>query len=92
MKDEKITVYQMMLVKLRSMDDKQLLEMMHDLDNLDMVERLGDCAAHYLNGMQGNGLPPFKCGQKEKSEHEDAKEFDDKQRYHDVTTCERRPY
>ena len=88
---EKITVYQLMLKKLKTKDDKQLLEMLHDLDDLQLVERIGDCAAHYLDSLEGNDTHEYNC-YGVKTEAEDAKELDDQQRYNDVTTCDRRPY
>jgi hypothetical protein len=69
--------YAMTLETLKNMDEKQLLEMFHDMDNEDAVERIMDCAKHFLYG---------KCGRcnNEKTQDEDAKEIDDARRLRDI--------
>lgn len=46
------TLYQAMINRLKKMDEKQLLELFHDLEDLAVVERIADCAYHFVENYE----------------------------------------
>ena len=56
---------ELMIRRLKLMDDNQLFEMFHDIDDLDFIERLANCASYYLekNGNVNIEFEAFKKSQ-----------------------------
>lgn len=63
------------------MDEKQLIELFRDMDDLLAVDRIAYCANHYLNSEEGGDM-----------ERDDNKDQDDAQRCRDIQSENRRPY
>ena len=78
--------YQYMRKILRIMDEKQLNELFHDLDDIDAVERIANAAYDYLE--QYN----LALNKEKQSEYEDWKAQDDAQRNRDHKIDNQRPY
>lgn len=70
-----------LLIKLKSMDEKQLLEMFHDIEEIEIVQRISDAAYHFCENYEDP---------EEKGEHEwvDWKRQDDAQRYADIKSTQ----
>ena len=77
-------LYAPMLARLKNMDEKQLLELFHDLEDLEVVERIADCANHYVENFEQQ-VDNIVHG---KTEYEDWKEQDDAQRYRDIKSTQ----
>lgn len=71
----------LMIRRLKTMDEKQLLELFYDMDDLEAVERIADCADHFVNREIGISVKEYLD---KKSEEEDWKELDDAQRLRDI--------
>ena len=67
----KICNYQYMVKILKSMDDKQLLELFHDIDSEDQVENIINSGQYYLDSKYMDKEPVTK----------DYQEVDDIRRY-----------
>lgn len=73
--------YVEMLKKIKAMDEKQLLELFHDIEDIEAVQRIADTAYHFCE----NYVDP-----EEEGEHEwvDWKRQDDAQRYADIKSTQ----
>jgi len=69
-----VNTYRELLLKLRTMDEKQLVELFHDIDDAQAVERIADCAYHYLENLEGSDIET-------NSEVKEAREIDDARRF-----------
>jgi len=74
--------YRMILQKLSNMDEKQIIELLHDLTDSDgsglrIVEKISNCAVKFLDDYE----PPSNG---EESEWTELKRQDDAQRYQDI--------
>ena len=71
--------YEDTLKVLKTLDEKQLLEMFHDLNDIKAVERIADCAFHYCENHVEDDDPhtPYNS---EMSDEEDAISVDDARR------------
>lgn len=76
----------MTLETLKNMDEKQLLEMFHDMEDVAAVERIAECAYHFVENYVD---PEEDEATNEKSDYEDWKEQDDAQRYRDIKSTQR---
>ena len=79
---------------LKSMDEKQLLAMFHDMEDIEAVERIADCAYHFTENYEApdqecESADPCPCN---KSDEQDWKDQDDAQRYRDIQSENKRPY
>lgn len=83
-----INDYANMLKRLKNMDEKQLLELFHDIDDLDVVEGIADCAYHFIENYD-ESICNEDCV---KSDNEDAKEADDARRFSEYQSDNKRPY
>jgi hypothetical protein len=86
---ESLTPYQEMIKKLKAMDEKQLLELFHDIEDIATVERIADCAYHFV---ENHTWEELGVKNNEKSEQEDAQELDDSRRYSEWKSDQNRPY
>lgn len=75
-------LYLNMLHKLKNMDEKQLVELFHDLESIEAVERIADCAYHFVENYDYEGA------QTDISDEQDAKEVDDAERYRDIKSTQ----
>jgi hypothetical protein len=73
-------IYRFLCLALITMDESQLIELFHDLEDLETVQRIADTAYNFLESREGSDI----CGEHGKSEYEEWKEQDDKQRYNDI--------
>ncbi len=76
--------YMMTLQTLKYMDEKIMTKMFEDLEDIDAVQRIADCAKDFV-------ISRYKEF-KEQSEHEEAKDIDDARRHRDINSDNRRPY
>lgn len=79
--------YQWMRKVLRNMDEKQLIELFHDLEDLETVERIADCAYHFVENFHVE-CEEIAKSLDEKSDEQDWKEQDDAQRYRDIKSTQ----
>lgn len=70
----------LMIRRLKTMDEKQLLELFYDIDDIEIVERISDCANHFINSQVAEAIKNHL----DKPEQEDWKELDDAQRLRDI--------
>ena len=87
--------YQWMRKVLKNMDEKQLVELFHDLEDIEAVERIADVAYHFVENYvldeecqcdckeKDFMCKKGTCTYKDKSQYAEAKEVDDLQRYRD---------
>jgi hypothetical protein len=75
-----IRPYDLVVSHLKSMNESQLLELFFDLDDIETVERIADCAKHWVEG----------CEACDPIELNDAKHIDDAQRYLDIKSEQER--
>jgi len=80
-----MTKYAMTLETLKNMDEKQMIEMFHDIGDLKVVERIADTAYHFVENYVD---PEEDEATNEKSDYEDWKEQDDAQRYADIKSTQ----
>lgn len=78
--------YSDLMKALKTMDEKQLLELFHDLESIKTVERIADCAYQYLENCEGSDIDENAT---EQSEQEEWKDADDEQRIADIKSTER---
>lgn len=64
---------------LRTADEKILLEMFHDIEDIEIIERIADCAAYFVENFDRTVEEVVN----DKSEVEDWKHQDDARRYND---------
>lgn len=76
------TEYEWFITRLKSMNESQLIELFHDMDDIDAVERISQCAEEYV-----------QCGLDQESigSNDEHKRADDAQRYRDIQS-EKRGY
>src|ERR1700689_86371 len=79
LKSSEFNLYKMIKL-LKIMEDKQLLEMFHDIDDIKIVQRIADCAWHFVETFEEE-IENIVNG---KSEYEEWREDDDHQRYRDI--------
>lgn len=72
------------IARLKSMDEKQLLELFHDIEDIEVVERIADCAFHFVENFEAE-VDDIVNG---KSDEQDWKEQDDAQRYRDIKSTQ----
>jgi len=91
--------YDKFIIKiLKSMDEKQLLELFHDIGDISTIERIADCAYHFVenyetekdkrNNIRSRQLDADLKSGKYRSEEADWKEQDDLQRYRDIKSTQ----
>lgn len=73
-------LYLNMLYKLKNMTEKQLLEMFKDIEDIVVIERIADCAYHFVENFEPDDSEPFQG----KSDEQEWKEQDDAQRCDDI--------
>lgn len=83
--------YQWMRKVLKNMDEKQLIELFHDLEDIETVQRIADCAYHFTENYDYAEQEDYNRVNG-KSDEQDWKEQDDAQRFRDVQSDNRRPY
>lgn len=67
--------------QLKKISEKDLLLLFADIDDIEVIEKISECAFHFIVKYENE----FEMHtRKEKSEYQDAKELDDKQRYQDI--------
>lgn len=73
--------YAKLIEKLKSMDEKQLVELFHDIEDIKTIERIADVAYHFVENYEEP---------EEEGEHEsvDWKRQDDAQRYRDIKSTQ----
>jgi hypothetical protein len=74
-----------MVIKLKLMDEAQLLELFHDIGNVQQVERISIAANHFVDNYE----EPEKEGE---NEDEINRSCDYKSRYDDWKSEQNRPY
>lgn len=84
-------VYNDTIKILRDMDEKQLIEMFHDIGDLQLIERIVDCATHFLTEQECEKCDGI-ADTNQKSDYEDWKSQDDAQRCRDIQSDNRSPY
>jgi gluconate kinase len=69
--------YEITFSTLRKLDEKQLIELFHDIDDLNVIERIADTAYHFVDTHE---LDECKPDLDELSDDEDALEVDNARR------------
>jgi len=72
-------LYMNLIIKLKSMDEKQLLELCHDIEDIDVIDKIANCFDYYAENFDRT-VDEIVEG---KSELEDWKHQDDALRYLD---------
>ncbi len=80
-------MYQWMYKMLRNMDEKQLLELFADLDDIKAVQRIADCAYHFTENYDYATQEDYDRVNG-KSDTQDLKDQDNAQRYRDIKSQE----
>lgn len=70
-----------LIKRLKVMDEKQLLELFHDLNDDEAVDRIGDCAGYYLKHKEDDSATPYTS---EISDEEDAISVDNARRHREL--------
>jgi len=79
--------YQWMRKVLKNMDEKQLIELFHDLEDIETVQRIADCAYHFTENYDYAEQEDYDRVNG-KSDEQDWKEQDDAQRYRDIKSTQ----
>lgn len=76
-----------MLIALKTMDESQLIELFHDLEDIEAVKRIAYTAQNFC---ENNALPEpeFDEVSNETSDYQDWKQLDDAQRYRDIKSTQ----
>ena len=74
--------YQWLRRVLKNMDEKQLLELFHDIDDIEAVQRIADCAYHHVENFERE--VEEIVNPKSYSEFKEWEEQDNAQRYADI--------
>lgn len=76
-----MTEYKKIIMALRIMDEKQLLELFHDMGDIKAIQRIADCAFEFVENYEypeEGGTPEWV----------DWKDQDDAQRYRDIKSTQ----
>lgn len=76
---------------LENMDEKQLSELFHDLNDLEAVERIADCAYHFVENNQPDDADKSKGAEIDVivfDEEKDWSHADDALRYMDIKSTQ----
>lgn len=77
--------YQITIETLKSMDDKQLVGLFHDIKDIQLVQRIADCAYHFTENYDYASQEDYDR-LNGKSDEQDWKEQDDLQRRRDINS------
>ena len=75
------------IARLKSMDEKQLLELFHDIEDIKAVQRIADCAYHFTENYDYADSEDYDRING-KSDEQDWKDQDDAQRYRDIKSTQ----
>ena len=81
-------LYLNLIYKLKHMDEKQLLELFIDMEDLETVERIADCAYHFVENFHIENEEIAKELDRMSAE-QDAKEVDDARRIREYKSDKR---
>lgn len=79
-------LYNNMCFKLRTMDEKQLLELWHDVGDIDAIQRISDTAYHFTENYdyEATGSSEHVMDASHYLDVSDEKQVDDSQRLKDI--------
>ena len=76
--------YQEMIKRIKTMDEMQLVELMHDIDDIELVETIGNCAYYFVEN--------YKAPEEEQTAPNEHFEHDCLQRGRDLASEQKRGY
>ena len=54
-------IYQQMLFTLKALEDDELVEVFHDIDDVETIEKIRDCADYFLREVQASESEGVVC-------------------------------
>lgn len=81
-----MSIYKLMVQRLKTMDEKQLAELWKDVEDVNAVQRICDTSYQYTNDYDYEGCESVdNCS----CERTDEQQIDDSQRYKDIKAEQR---
>lgn len=78
--------YTYIIQVLKTMDKKQLLELFHDIDDIEIVQKISECAYQFVENFEP--CDPIEL-KRDISDDEDARQIDDSRRYREWKSDQR---